>query len=231
MPSKVLDEINYTFPNLSGTTVEIWEWISDFILHFIKDPTLYKGSISLLACIVVSHFGSLGSLHATLLSKIGCSVECCKVEYIPGLVWEGFPFHRTSYLLQYNIDILMAFTSSRSGINTNTSMSVFMFYKLKLIQNVQHLADDIFKCIFLNEHFRITNKISLKYALWGLIDNMSALVQIMAWCREGDRPLIVSSDIRVYICADSSMLKWIFSSISLSYPVNIWTTTVCLRQR
>ena len=38
------------------------------------------------------------------------------------------------------------------------------------------LADDIFKRIFLNENIWISNKISLKYVPWGLIENMLALV-------------------------------------------------------
>ena len=51
------------------------------------------------------------------------------------------------------------------------------------------LADYIFKRIFLNENIWISNKISLKYVPWGLIENMLALVQIMAWRRTGDKPL------------------------------------------
>ena len=43
------------------------------------------------------------------------------------------------------------------------------------------LADDIFKCIFLNENVRISIKISLKCVPKGPIDNKSALVQVMAW--------------------------------------------------
>ena len=31
---KVCDEISYPFPNFNGITVEVWEWISIFILHF-----------------------------------------------------------------------------------------------------------------------------------------------------------------------------------------------------
>ena len=31
---KVWDELTYPFPNLNGTTVEVWEWISNFIPHF-----------------------------------------------------------------------------------------------------------------------------------------------------------------------------------------------------
>ena len=50
-------------------------------------------------------------------------------------------------------------------------------------------ADDIFKCIFLNENFRILIKISLKFVPKVPIDNKSALVQVMAWRRTGDKPL------------------------------------------
>ena len=50
-------------------------------------------------------------------------------------------------------------------------------------------TDDIFKRISLNENFQILNKISLKYVPLGLIDNMAALVWIMAWRRTGDKPL------------------------------------------
>ena len=51
------------------------------------------------------------------------------------------------------------------------------------------LADNIFKCIFLNENDRITIQISLKYVPRSPIDNKPALVQVMAWCQIGDKPL------------------------------------------
>ena len=51
------------------------------------------------------------------------------------------------------------------------------------------LADDIFKCIFLNENVRISIKISLKFVPKGPIGNKSALVQVMAWRWTGDKPL------------------------------------------
>ena len=50
------------------------------------------------------------------------------------------------------------------------------------------LADDIFKCIFLNENDRIPIQISLKYVPRSPIDNKPALVQVMAWRRIGDKP-------------------------------------------
>ena len=46
-----------------------------------------------------------------------------------------------------------------------------------------------FKCIFLNEHVWIPNKISLKIVPKGPINNNAALVQVMAWRRLGDKPL------------------------------------------
>ena len=51
------------------------------------------------------------------------------------------------------------------------------------------LADDIFKCIFLNETDKIGIHISLKLVPKSLVDNKPALVQVMAWCRTGNKPL------------------------------------------
>ena len=60
---------------------------------------------------------------------------------------------------------------------------------LKLRLNGRHFADDIFKCIFLNENVWIPSNISLKFDPQGPINNIPALVQIMAWRRPGDKPL------------------------------------------
>ena len=51
------------------------------------------------------------------------------------------------------------------------------------------LADDIFKCIFLNENGIIPIQISLKFVPRSPIDNKPALVQVIAWYRIGDKPL------------------------------------------
>ena len=50
------------------------------------------------------------------------------------------------------------------------------------------VADDIFKCIFLNENDRIPVQISLKFVPNSPIDNKPAFVQAMAWLRTGDKP-------------------------------------------
>ena len=59
---------------------------------------------------------------------------------------------------------------------------------LKPRQNGRHFADDIFKCIFLNENAWISLEISLKFVPKVQINNIPALVQIMAWRRPGDKP-------------------------------------------
>ena len=56
-------------------------------------------------------------------------------------------------------------------------------------QNWRHFADAIFKCIFLKENAQISIKISLKLVPKVQINNIPALIQIMAWCQPGDKPL------------------------------------------
>ena len=56
-------------------------------------------------------------------------------------------------------------------------------------QNAHHFAEDISKCIFLNEFVWIPIKVSLKFVPKGPINNIPAMVQIMAWRRPGDKPL------------------------------------------
>ena len=60
---------------------------------------------------------------------------------------------------------------------------------LRPSQNGRHVADDIFKRIFLNENVRILIWISLKFVPKGSINNIPTLAQIMAWRRPGDKPL------------------------------------------
>ena len=75
-------------------------------------------------------------------------------------------------------DINPELTKHESHLNT-----------LRPRQNGRHFADDTFKQIFLNENIRISLKISLKFVPKGSINNIPALVQIMAWRRPGDKTL------------------------------------------
>ena len=56
-------------------------------------------------------------------------------------------------------------------------------------QNGRHFPDDTFKCIFFNENVWISITISLKIVPKVRINNITALVQIMAWRWPSDKPL------------------------------------------
>ena len=61
------------------------------------------------------------------------------------------------------------------------------FNTLRPRQDGRHFPDDIFKYIFLNENVWISIKSSLKFVPKGPNKNISALVQIMARRRPGDK--------------------------------------------
>ena len=68
-------------------------------------------------------------------------------------------------------------------------MNALSFNTLRPRQNGRRFLDDILKRIFLNENVWVSISISLKFVPKGSISNISALVQIMAWHRPGDKPL------------------------------------------
>ena len=65
---------------------------------------------------------------------------------------------------------------------------IISFNTLRARQNGRHFADDTFNRIFVNENVRIPIKFSLKFVSKGPINNIPALVQIMASRRPGDKP-------------------------------------------
>ena len=73
---------------------------------------------------------------------------------------------------------------------------------LRLRQDGRHFPDKIFKHIFLNENIWILIKISLKFVPNGPINNIPALVQIMAWRQPGAKPLSepMMVSLRTHIC-------------------------------
>ena len=77
-----------------------------------------------------------------------------------------------------DLDILEYSGFSTRSINT-----------LRPRQNGRRFTDDTFKRIFLNGSVRISIKFSLKFIPKSPINNIPALVQIMAWRRSGDKPL------------------------------------------
>ena len=93
---------------------------------------------------------------------------------------------------------------------------------LKPRQNGRDFADDIFKCIFLNEDVWIPLELSLKFVHKVRINNILALVQIMAWHRRGDKPL---SDPRMFslpthICVTRS--QWVNINLITARTAATW---------
>ena len=68
-------------------------------------------------------------------------------------------------------------------------IEVFTLNTLRPRQDGCHFAEDIFKCILLNENVWISINFSLKFILRVPIDNITALLQIIAWRRAGNKPL------------------------------------------
>ena len=99
--------------------------------------------------------------------------------------------HKMPQLILLGHKISNAWTRGPIGVNT-----------LRPKQNDHHFAADIFKCILLNEMVWISINISLKLVPGGSINNISVLVQIMAWRRPGDKPLSEPMMVRLptHIC-------------------------------
>ena len=101
------------------------------------------------------------------------------------------------------------------------------FNTLRPRQNGQHFADNILKCIFLNENVWIPVKISLNVVPKGPINNIPALVQIMAWRCPGDKPLsdpMVVSLFRHIICVTRS--QWVKNTLLFKEAeINFWRYT------
>ena len=78
-------------------------------------------------------------------------------------------------------------------------------------QNGRHFPDDIFKCIFLNEYLWIS------IFPEGPVNNIQALVQIMARSRSGDKPLSepMMFSLLTHICVTRP--QWVMSMVHLFY--------------
>ena len=81
----------------------------------------------------------------------------------------------------------------------------------------RHFADDSFKCIFLNENVLISIKISLNCIPKGLINNIPALVQIMAWCWPGDKPLSEPMTVNLLMHVCVTRPQWVKDKYETEY--------------
>ena len=94
-------------------------------------------------------------------------------------------------------------------IPTDISWNHTMINTLRPRQYGRHFADDTFKCIFMNENVGISIEISLEFVPKGPINNIPALVQVMAWRRPGDKPLIEPMVVRLLMHICVTRLQWV----------------------
>ena len=139
-----------------------------------------------------------------------CLLECSVFRITP-----KFDFGRYSYyfgltshclgLCSYNVGLFSYCILLYSSRNMTKSVSLklsrtlddsargqhrrILINKLRPRQDGRHFPDDTFKRISLNENVWISIEISLKFVRKGSINNIPALVLIMAWRRPGDKPL------------------------------------------
>ena len=144
------------------TCIAVPEWISS---SWIKSNRRYDSKCEYIFCTILNN-SACKELRIAMLYAVSCCIwlydnkSQSQHMYIPRL---------TYWCMLYLLTQL-----------DNT---------LRPRQNGCQFLDDIFKCIFLNENFKISNKISLKYFPWGIIDNKPSLVQIMGCRRIGDKTL------------------------------------------
>ena len=119
---------------------------------------------------------------------------CCQLDsweqVSVKLEMEFYHFHSRKMRLKM-LSAEMVVILSRGWVNT-----------LRPNQTGHRFADDTFKRIFLNGNVIISIKISLKFIPHGPINNIPALVQIMAWRRPGDKSLSEPMMVRLptHIC-------------------------------
>ena len=93
------------------------------------------------------------------------------------------------YRVHYDVIVMFHGPVSDGARESVTGGTHSKVNTLRPRQNGRHFADGTFNRIFVNENVRISIKFSMKFVPKGPINNIPALVQIMAWRRSGDKPL------------------------------------------
>ena len=95
----------------------------------------------------------------------------------------------------------------------------FWFNTLRPRQNGRHFADDTFNRIFVNENVRFSIEFSLKFVSKGPINNIPALVHIMARCRPSDKPLSEPMLVRSLTHIWITRPQWVNNYVSCDQPI------------
>ena len=162
------------------------------------------------------------------------------LSYIPCLLHHGY-FEKLSYHKVASAALNRPLYSHNLQSNDKTWIASSLFYNfffpctwsytyflliintLRPRQNGRLFADDIFKCIFLDENVWISIKISLKFVQKCPINDILALIYIIAWCRPSSKslsdPMMVS--LLTHICIIQP--EWVYTRLSLLHNDNFIT--------
>ena len=140
-----------------------------------------------------------------------CQFSCLIVRVSDALAPNRSQWRRWKYIPQHQNILLLPNLSLNSFHVPECPLA--QLNTLRPRQNGRHFADDIFEYIFLNQNVSISMKISLNFVSEGPIDNIPALVQIMAWRRPSDKPLSETMMVRLltHICVTRP--QWVNSNI------------------
>ena len=133
------------------------------------------------------------------------------------------------------LHVVIMTTCSATSDNKVGIMTTPCFNSSPSRQNGRHFADDIFRCIFLNGNVSIWIKMSLNFVPKGSINNIPALVQIIAWHQIGDKPLSAPmltrfTDSLTHICSTRGrwVNEWLCWNQHLKMSADILHYTTCL---
>ena len=152
------------------------------LLYIICNPNFRKALKNIIPC--RNSNGRTWNSYECSFSDVRNSQYCCYCYYF----WHCYR-HYCRYLHLYCKHQYHYYTYWFLAVSNYKFISFDSVNTLRTGQHGSHFADDTFKRIFLNENVLISIKIPLKFVPQGPINNIPALVQIMAWRRPGDKPL------------------------------------------
>ena len=148
------------------------------------------------------------TLHSSLWSQVDLSYGWIKTTE-QTLAW--LAENRLSRCREINLSTWKNLTNT--GLKVEVVMITLcgrvMLNTLRPRQSGCHFADDTVECIFLNENVRISIKISLEFVPECPINNIPALVQLMAWRRPGNKPLSEPMMVRLSIHICITRPQWV----------------------
>ena len=174
----------------------IWVNIASCKGLLLTATSHYLNQCWLIICKVVQHFLTAITNSSLCLQMTKYRSVLCHQQ----AQWSLYDWTCCTEILKREYNFTNSIIRSRGISGAN---------RLRPSQDGRNFTDNILKYIFLNENVWISIKISLKFVLKVRISNISALVQIMAWCRLGDKPLSETVMVSVLTHLRATRPQWV----------------------